>query len=222
MEKESPDFDKDPSELSSLEEARAVILALQERLKYDPNLSSFLNKKETGKRVEARVERGEPFGLFLIDLDNFKPYNDTYGHRQGDQLLQKLEAILQQNFRREGDEATHSLLEAGRIGGDEFLVIMAELSISDDRREETEQRTQDPHQQMDNIYAMLRQVEARLLEEDPNAQKVGLGFSIGSTLFDPHEPVSAEMLLDQADEAMYKEKYVRQQELAKRGLFRPR
>ena len=60
--------------------------------------------------------------MLLIDIDNFKGINDTYGHEIGDQVLQKLSKILSDNFRHEDYVC--------RIGGDEFAVIMMHVSSS--------------------------------------------------------------------------------------------
>lgn len=54
--------------------------------------------------------------LFILDMDNFKKVNDRYGHQAGDKVLVDLAYILQSSF-RSGDIV-------GRLGGDEFLVLM--------------------------------------------------------------------------------------------------
>lgn len=58
--------------------------------------------------------------LILFDLDNFKKINDTYGHLKGDELLKNLCSLLQQNFRSQD--------LVGRLGGDEFLVFVKNIS----------------------------------------------------------------------------------------------
>lgn len=62
------------------------------------------------------VRMGNPCGLAVIDLDHFKKINDTYGHAGGDRVLQHFAHILRQELRREDG--------FGRIGGEEFLVVM--------------------------------------------------------------------------------------------------
>lgn len=57
-----------------------------------------------------------PISLVMIDIDNFKEYNDKYGHVQGDKLLQKMGKILREGI-RESDIAI-------RYGGDEFLLVL--------------------------------------------------------------------------------------------------
>lgn len=197
-------------EIASLEEAIAVIEALkgalrekeaaleeaQENATKDTLLESMLNQGAAKRELEKRVEEGRAFGVFIVDIDKFKPYNDTYGHDEGDELLLLLEELLQKYFRREDDNCV-----LARIGGDEFLLIMIDL-IQNGRR------TSDPHQQMENIREIvLRQgVEAELLERQPRARALGVGLSVGGAIFDPQDPVSAKELKREADAALYVDK----------------
>jgi diguanylate cyclase (GGDEF)-like protein len=61
---------------------------------------------------------GVPFGLLHMDLDYFKAVNDTLGHAAGDQVLEHVGRILQEHVRAEDC--------AARIGGDEFIVVVAD------------------------------------------------------------------------------------------------
>ena len=64
----------------------------------------------------AHQKDGEVSALFIIDLDDFKQVNDKYGHQTGDELLKSFAEILTQSFR------SSDIL--GRVGGDEFMVLM--------------------------------------------------------------------------------------------------
>lgn len=84
----------------------------------DP-LTDVLNKKRTEEAIEQwlqdeRCERLQVF--FMIDVDNFKTINDAYGHAVGDEALQKVSGLLREMFWRSDI--------VGRIGGDEFVVLM--------------------------------------------------------------------------------------------------
>lgn len=82
-------------------------------------LTGLLNKVSFEREVKAylssRLEDGKGV-LMIIDFDNFKRVNDNYGHLIGDEVLKKFGAILKKNF-RDSDFI-------GRIGGDEFMVLM--------------------------------------------------------------------------------------------------
>ena len=68
------------------------------------------------QEVEEKEQQGEPFVLFYLDLDRFKPVNDTYGHDVGDQLLKAVAGRLRSCVRNTD--------YAFRIGGDEFALIV--------------------------------------------------------------------------------------------------
>lgn len=95
---------------------------LREKARLDP-LTKLLNKEEVQSRVEEVLEN-EPNNthvLFIIDIDNFKQINDTFGHTFGDTVISDVAEILKKQFR--SDDII------GRVGGDEFLVFMKDVSI---------------------------------------------------------------------------------------------
>ena len=63
-----------------------------------------------------------PLALILLDLDNFKAYNDTYGHLAGDEILRKVGKIINRCIRENVDSGY-------RYGGDEFAVILIDAGI---------------------------------------------------------------------------------------------
>jgi len=100
-----------------IEEATAQ-LAFQAR--HDP-LTGLLNRREFEHRLEKSLSSlqagGEEFSVLLIDLDRFKPVNDTCGHLAGDELLRQISQLFQGRLREEDTLA--------RLGGDEFAIILA-------------------------------------------------------------------------------------------------
>lgn len=198
-------------QVSSLEEARAVIEALRaslaskedelnevkKRVDMDPLLESMLNQGAAKRELERRVGEGLPFGVWIVDIDKFKLYNDTYDHEEGNQLLYLLEELLQANFKRDDDNCT-----LARIGGDEFLLMIMIDLVQDGRR------SPDPHQQMENVREIIlrQRVEAEMLRREPRAAAIGVGLSVGCAIFNPDEPVSAQELKKRADAAMYEDK----------------
>jgi diguanylate cyclase (GGDEF)-like protein len=66
----------------------------------------------------SRAERkGEKIAIIMFDIDNFKKFNDNYGHENGNKLLKKLGSIIRKNIRKGVDLGF-------RFGGDEFLIIV--------------------------------------------------------------------------------------------------
>ena len=68
------------------------------------------------KEFQLFLRKGEPLSLLMIDIDNFKNYNDTYGHQGGDEVLQKIGEILLHTVRKSDI--------CCRYGGEELVVIM--------------------------------------------------------------------------------------------------
>jgi diguanylate cyclase (GGDEF)-like protein len=81
-----------------------------------PNRRSFLQDAEQLRRLQ--VARGRPIAVLMIDLDHFKSINDRYGHSVGDRVLQIFAATASENL--------HSFDLIGRLGGEEFAVVIAE------------------------------------------------------------------------------------------------
>lgn len=88
------------------------------------SLTRLLNYRGISKRLEQEVARcassGATFGLVMIDVDNFKLFNDAYGHAVGDRALQTLARVLITSLRRSDAIA--------RYGGDEFIAVLPDSS----------------------------------------------------------------------------------------------
>jgi diguanylate cyclase (GGDEF)-like protein/PAS domain S-box-containing protein len=158
---------------------------------YDP-LTRLPNRRllmERLQRVLAGSKRCRQHGaLLFIDLDNFKTLNDTLGHDKGDLLLQQVAERLSPCV-RESDTV-------GRLGGDEFLIILDKLSG------DPAAAANDAREIGGRIMAALNQ--PFLISERPYHSTP----SIGITLFGEHQG-GADELLKQADMAMYKAKATR-------------
>lgn len=83
-------------------------------------LTDLLNRGSYEKILKIYEEGENPFALILVDVDTFKSVNDTYGHAVGDEILKKVAKSLKTAFR--------SIDYVCRIGGDEFAVIMVEMT----------------------------------------------------------------------------------------------
>jgi diguanylate cyclase (GGDEF)-like protein len=94
------------------------------KLSITDDLTRLYNSRHFFKQLEAEIERtnryGHPLTLLILDLDNFKRYNDTYGHIEGDGILSILGHTLLLSLRKTDT--------AYRYGGEEFAVILPESS----------------------------------------------------------------------------------------------
>lgn len=107
----------------ALELQRAELMALNRRLEAlatQDGLTGVKNHRALQEHLEATLQSslryGEPLSFMLIDVDNFKQYNDAYGHPAGDEVLKRVARILQSNARNTDFVA--------RYGGEEFAIIM--------------------------------------------------------------------------------------------------
>ena len=108
-------------------QAIAALCASEQRFKemsITDELTGLHNSRHFFNRLKAEVERtdryGHPLTLLILDLDNFKQYNDTFGHLVGDKLLAETGNIIRTSIR--------STDSAYRYGGEEFAVILPESS----------------------------------------------------------------------------------------------
>lgn len=132
------------------------------------------------RRDLARASRsGSPLSVVMLDIDDFKTINDTFGHAEGDEVL-RLCARCAQAVTRNGDLV-------GRIGGDELVVLLPE---TDSARAIV-------------IGARIRSDLAASSQR--RAQPIGLSFGVATS----SPSVSAHALLAAADRAMYQDKAVR-------------
>src|ERR687893_490489 len=96
-----------------------------EEAAFTDHLTGLANRRRFERQLEREVSRtqryGRPFCLLLLDIDNFKQVNDTYGHEAGDEVIRRLALTLQ--------AGTRGIDLAARIGGEEFAVILPETDF---------------------------------------------------------------------------------------------
>jgi diguanylate cyclase (GGDEF)-like protein len=99
-----------------------IQLKLQARQDQLTTISNRLHFKEASELEWRRCKRNQqPFSLILLDIDEFKNYNDTYGHVAGDACLVQIAKLLQTVVGRAGDLVA-------RYGGEEFIILLSETS----------------------------------------------------------------------------------------------
>lgn len=114
-------------------ERKELVLELQkqkeelERLYRQDALTGLWNRYRIQEFVEFNLLKfkrdGIPFGVILIDVDNFKSINDRFGHKLGDEILVEMGSVLKSHIR------ASDLL--GRWGGEEFIIIVSDSSLDD-------------------------------------------------------------------------------------------
>jgi diguanylate cyclase (GGDEF)-like protein len=130
----------------------------------------------------ARVKRyGFEIAVIMTDVDHFKHFNDTYGHLAGDKVLMRIAEIFLETIRK-GDIA-------GRFGGEEFVLVLAQCSRENARL----------------VANRVRQrVEALSIMEDGHELKVTISLGVRHVSKDTWADV--ESIIGQADKALYKSK----------------
>ncbi len=149
---------------------------------HDP-LTGLLNRSALDDhllRLVARKNRqGGSFTLGILDLDDFKPVNDTFGHAAGDTLLQEIARRLSETIR------SHDLI--ARIGGDEFALVVEDIGTPN----------------APEFQAFLDRLR-RIVEtpfEVVSGRLTHIGLSLGLALY-PSDALDPESLLREADRAL--------------------
>ena len=103
---------------------RAVREKLLREVQLDP-LTRIYNKTASGEIVDAFLEKSTQgtHVLYVIDIDDFKKINDTFGHTVGDMVISDIATLIREQFT---DEAV-----VGRVGGDEFMVFVKDTSLQE-------------------------------------------------------------------------------------------
>lgn len=142
----------------------------------DP-LTSVFNKETTQKLIDQKLKNHEHFCFLILDVDDFKSVNDNYGHAVGDKVLKNLSDLFKNHFRQTDI--------VGRIGGDEFIILIEDEHIAESR-----------------IQSLLQKVNELKIEE---LQDFKLSISVGMA-FAPSNGTTFMELYRHADHALYQTK----------------
>lgn len=161
-------------------------------------LTKLPNRRLLNDRLHQSIASSRRSGcygaLMFLDLDNFKPLNDTHGHAVGDLLLVEVAHRL--------TTCVREIDTVARFGGDEFVVMLSELSV------DTAIATADASAVAQKIRAVLSESYQLSITRDELAPMVvqhHCTVSVGVTVF-THNECSADGFLTQADTAMYQAK----------------
>jgi two-component system cell cycle response regulator len=135
-----------------------------------------------GRLMEDTAHRQKPLSVLMVDVDHFKPVNDTHGHAVGDLALQHITEIMRSNVRNVDTVA--------RLGGEEFLIVMPD--------------TQDTFAV--RIADRLRERIATTPMILADGQSLTVTVSIGCAMRDSPDDDTLEALMERADRALYRAK----------------
>jgi len=154
-----------------------------QRQAYTDGLTKLANRKHFDEFLETQIEysrqTGKPCSMILLDIDNFKHYNDTNGHQFGDEVLKGIGRVLRDSVR--------SSDLAARYGGEEFVVVL-------------------PETRKEMAAVVAEKVRRSICERKfPNGEKQPLGLvsaSFGVATFED-DAKSGEELIRASDESLY-------------------
>ena len=152
-----------------------------EKLANTDALTGLYNERYLSERLKRNGKLHKKFAMFYLDLDRFKPVNDTYGHDMGDRLLKAVSRRLCKCIRKTD--------YAFRIGGDEFSLIIEEGNINDEFCEMMVRRIK-------SVIDRPFNIEGRLLSVDT---------SCGYAIYPEHSQKIDEIRI-MADHRMYEDK----------------
>jgi diguanylate cyclase (GGDEF)-like protein len=133
------------------------------------------------KMWNEAIDLNEPISLMIIDIDNFKLFNDHYGHMKGDEVIKKVASLLQDGRRNENDFVA-------RYGGDEFIMLLPQCNLDEA-----------------NLLASKLQQDLHSINETFNIKK-DVTISIGIATTQPNSQKAIDNFVSLADLQLYASK----------------
>jgi diguanylate cyclase (GGDEF)-like protein len=133
------------------------------------------------KRLKEEADfSGDNIGVLFIDIDKFKLINDSYGHDTGDEVLKNIASRMENSLKEKDLKA--------RMGGDEFVIALADLSSKD--------------KVIKVAKRLIKEIKKPLIV---NGEEINISISAGVSFY-PDDSKELEILIKEADSAMYKAK----------------
>ena len=147
---------------------------MQHQAETDP-LTHILNRGSFDRIVQLYEKDKQRFALLLLDIDTFKHINDTYGHATGDEVIKQVASIVSSTFR--------AVDHVCRIGGDEFAVILVEMTSA----------------YKETVITKIQKINDLLSQQNNALPQISL--SVGVAFSDRKTP--GESIFKDADKALY-------------------
>ncbi len=170
---------------ASLSLQNALLHGELERLSVTDRLTELYNHGHFQQRLEEEFKRsarfGHPMALIMLDIDDFKEFNDSYGHPRGDDVLKAVSSVIRRNLRE--------MDIAARYGGEEFVLVL-------------------PETDRDGASAVAERIRSDIENIDfapTDGAKVNRTVSMGVAAYPP-DARTALKLVEAADAAMYRAK----------------
>ena len=172
-------------------------LRTMEMLSMIDKLTSIPNRRGFDSRMDMEwsraIRESECISMLMMDVDKFKMYNDTYGHQQGDVVLQTIAKAIVNSLNRPGDYAA-------RWGGEEFVVLLPNTDIN----------------AASQIAEQIRLNVSDLVIPCEDDTETRVTISIGLNALTPNRNSSLELFISEADKLLYNAK-----ELGRNRVFHP-
>lgn len=170
-----------------LQNAAQTVELLDEcrKLSHYDMLTKLFNKKKIVEILEDELNRGwrdnQPTGVIMVDIDNFKMINDTYGHFVGDKVLAEVAARFKENMRPDD--------KAGRYGGDEMLIVL-------------------PNTGGNELKEIAERLRCAIMDKEIRTEMASIEarISLGGTYSNNLTRVSGTSLIQTSDKALYQAK----------------
>jgi len=164
-------------------------------------LTGLFNHRRFQEVMALEIERtrrfGSDMGLILLDMDDFKQVNDTYGHMQGDMVLREVAQVLR--------ESAREIDEPARYGGEEMAVALPQTDL------------EGAYRFAERVRRRIEALELPILDGRHNGEKLRVTASFGAAALPKDEESGREALVAAADAALYEAKRAGKNRTVKAG-----